>query len=209
MSPTLGSLAASSLSAATAGSVVKAMSPTAYCLALALLAAPPDTPEPPVASQDWPALQSSLQRLAVEMEILDPREVRYVLSRPEDFETDLNLLRRRYQEAVDAPPLSDSDRFPDRNSVNEYLSFNRAYRRYLEARQPLEPDRIWQFREALRETDWLYQVWDAVRDARCEFYYVTVRRQALKHLRALVGPKAYYSGQLPPYVPVWRFQDIR
>src|SRR5947208_11846723 len=42
--------------------------------------------------------------------------------------------------------------------VNDLLAFNRAYRRYLDARQPLEPDRCWQFREALRETDWLYQV---------------------------------------------------
>jgi hypothetical protein len=185
------------------------MSSKAVCLALALLAAPPDTPEPPVPAEDWPALQTALQELAVELEILDPREVRYVLTRPEDFETDLNLLRRRYHELADAPRLSDGGRFPDRNSVNEYLAFNRAYRRYLDARQPLEPDRTWQFREALRETDWLYQVWDAVRDARCEFYYVTVRRQALKRLRDLVGPDAYYNGELPPYVPVWRFQDIK
>lgn len=208
MPATVLSLAAAPVSAAT-GSVVKSMAPTAYCLALALLASPPDTPEPPVAPEDWPALQASLQRLAVEMEILDQREVRYVLTRPEDFETDLNLLRRRYLELADAPRLADGARFPDRTTVTEYITFNRAYRRYLEARQPLEPDRTWQYREALRETDWLYQVWDAVRDARCEFYYVTVRRQALKRLRDLVGPDAYAAGQLPPYVPVWRFQDIK
>jgi hypothetical protein len=184
------------------------MSPISCFLAAAMLSAPPDTPEPPVTADDWPALQTALQTLAVEWEILDPREVRYVLARPEDFENDLNLLRRRNQELAGAPKLADSRRFPDRNTVNELIGFNRAYRRYLEARQPLELDRSWQFRTALRETDWLYQVWDAVRDSRCEFYYVTVRRQALKRLRDLLGAEAYYAGQLPPYVPLWRFQEI-
>jgi hypothetical protein len=62
---------------------------------------------------------------------------------------------------------------------------------------------------ALQETDRLYQVWDAVRDARCDYYYVTVRRQALKRLRELIGDEAYYSASFPPCVPFWRFQQIR
>ena len=44
-----------------------------------------------------------------------------------------------------------------------------------------------------------------VRDARSEYYYVTVRRQALVLLRHLAGNHAFYSGQLPPHVPIWRF----
>jgi hypothetical protein len=58
----------------------------------------------------------------------------------------------------------------------------------------------------LLETDRLYQVWDAVRDARCDYYYVNVRRQALERLRELVGDEAYYSGDLPPCVPLWHFR---
>ncbi len=60
----------------------------------------------------------------------------------------------------------------------------------------------------LDETKRLYRVWDAVRDSKCEFYYVTVRRQALRKLRDLVGPEAYEAGDLPPHVPVWRFQAM-
>jgi hypothetical protein len=37
---------------------------------------------------------------------------------------------------------------------------------------------------------------------------VTVRRQALKKLRETVGEDAYWSGCLPPHVPVWRFARI-
>ena len=43
------------------------------------------------------------------------------------------------------------------------------------------------------------------RHAACEYYYVTVRRQALKKLKEMIGDQAYYSGSLPPHVPVWRF----
>jgi len=178
------------------------------CLVAAtLLTTPPDVPEPAPAADDWPAVQESLQKLAVEWEILDPRETRYVLARPEDFENDLNLLRRRYQNLKSAPKLNDCTRFPDRGTVNELLAFNRTYRRHLDARQPLEQDRCDGLRAALQETDWLYQVWDAVRDARCEYYYVTVRRQALKRLQTMLGQDAYAAGQLPPFVPLWRFQE--
>ena len=66
----------------------------------------------------------------------------------------------------------------------------------------------WEVRAILQETDQLYQIWDTVRDARCEYYYVTVRRQALKRLREALGDEAYFSGRLPPHVPLWRFQQI-
>jgi hypothetical protein len=177
-------------------------------LAAALLTQPPDTPEAAPPPEMFEMLRMPLQLLALEWEILDQREIRYVLVRAEDFSSDLNLLRRRSSELVDAPSANDCMRFPDRSLVNEYLAFNRAYRQQLDMRQPGEPARWWELRTALQETDYLYQVWDTVRDARCEYYYVTVRRQALKRLREMLGEDAYYSGQLPPYVPLWRFQSI-
>jgi hypothetical protein len=175
-------------------------------MALALLTAPPQTAVNPTDGAAWAALRPTLQALAVQLEILDPREVRYILARAEDFQSDLNLLRRRYRELADAPPVSDSFRFPDREAINEMLSFNRAYRQYIDIRQAVELSHWWEHQATLQETEQLYQVWDTVRDSRCEYYYVTVRRQALKRLRELLGAQAYYSGQLPPYVPLWRFQ---
>jgi hypothetical protein len=50
------------------------------------------------------------------------------LTRPEEFASDLKLLRCRYHEPADAPPLSDCRRFPDRATVSDLLRFNRAYR---------------------------------------------------------------------------------
>jgi hypothetical protein len=179
-----------------------------YFLAATLLTAPADTGEPAPNAQAFATLAPVLQGLAVQWEILDAREVRYILARPEDFASDLNLLRRRFHDLAEAPALRDGLRFPDREVVNDLLSFNRAYRQHLSIRQPVELVRWWELRTALQETDQLYQVWDTVRDARCEYYYVTVRRQALKRLRKLLGDEAYYFGRLPPHVPLWRFQEI-
>jgi hypothetical protein len=180
-------------------------------LAAALLtgSGPAEMQTPAVAQAAFPTLRFSLLSLALEWEILDPRETRYVLTRADDLTSDLRMLQRRYQDLVDAPPLSDAMRFPDRAVVNELLVFNRAYRSYIELRQPTEMAHVSDLRAVQREVDYLYQVWDAVRDARCEYYYVTVRRQALKHLRELLGEEAYYSGQLPPHVPVWRFRELK
>ncbi len=178
-------------------------------LAAALLAAPPGTPEDVPTPDRWPAVQDALHKTAIRLEILDERETRYVLARAEDYQTDLELLRRRYQELRDAPRLADSDRFPAREAVNQMIQFNRTYRGFLEGRQVWEADRAEVIGVALTETDRLYKVWDAVRDARCEFYYVTVRRQALKRLRDTLGETAYTAAELPPHVPAWRFQPAR
>jgi hypothetical protein len=178
-------------------------------LAAALLSAPPGTPETPPTPDRWPAVQEALHRTAIRFEILDERETRYVLARPDDFETDLDLLRRRYQDLRDAPRLEDADRLPAREAVNQLIQFNRTYRQHLEGRQAWEADRADVIGVALAETDRLYRVWDAVRDARCEFYYVTVRRQALKRLRESLGEQAYDTAELPPHVPAWRFLQAR
>ena len=84
--------------------------------------------------------------------------------------------------------------FPDRTLINDMLAFNRAYRQHLDNRQAMELSNAWELHEMLLEADRLYQIWDLVRDTRCDYYYVTVRRQALKKLKELIGDQAYYSG---------------
>lgn len=162
-----------------------------------------DVPQAFAASEP---LRVALQTTAVELEIMDPREARWVLTRPEDFQADVRMLRRRYQELADAPPLADAGRFPDRALVNECLAFNRAYRRNVEAHWA--PAREWETGEALGEVDRLYRIWDTVRDARGDYYYVTARRAALKSLREAIGEEAYARGELPCHVPLHRFRLV-
>jgi hypothetical protein len=193
------------------------MFPLDYVLAVALLATAPDCMEASTIAEKEEAadaydafvtVRPVLQAVALEWELLDPRETRYVMNRPEDFSGDVRLLRRRFSELHDAPPSFDCMRFPDRTLINELLKFNREYRQHLEARQATESLYWWELREGMLECDRIYQVWDMVREANCDYYYVTVRRQALKKLRENVGDPAFYSGVLPPHVPVWRFARI-
>ena len=60
---------------------------------------------------------------------------------------------------------------------------------------------------AMAETDRLYRIWDLVRDAGSDCYYVSVRRQALQTLRQAIGVGDFANGNLPPHVPVWRFSQ--
>ena len=177
-------------------------------LAALLLTAPAESaPDPKDAALlEW--LRPAVVQAALDAELLDPREERFLSGQSRDAVGDLKELQARAEALAQAPPAAECQRFPDRKLINDLLAFNRAYRQHLDSRQSLDTTRAYELNEALREADRLYQVWDTVRDARCEFYYVTVRRQALKKLRETVGPQAYYSAALPPHVPVWRFTRI-
>ena len=175
--------------------------------AFALISTSAGVLEPPPSPEYFPVVQRSIHAVAIDLEILDHRECRYILSRADDWQADLDLLRRRYADLKDSPAVAMSDALPPRWLVNHWIAFNRAYRKNLDERAAWELDREQDIREAVRETDRLYAVWDAVRDARCEFYYITVRRQALKKLGEILGDDDITC--LPPVVPEWRFVEIK
>lgn len=149
------------------------------------------------------------QFVAIALEVMDVRECRYLLAKPEDWANDVACIRRRWQELYDAPLLEDVGRWPAREVANELLLFNREYKRqYLEVLLVLYPMDS-QIERALDETEQLYLIWDSLRDARCEYYYTHIRRQALKRMRDKLGHELYQAGEMPPAVPVWRFGVIR
>jgi hypothetical protein len=177
-------------------------------MAISLLTTPQGPAETPLRAGQWRSLAPALQKVAIMWELLDRREIQHVMARPEEFEADLKLLRNRYRSLAGAPRLNDCQRFPERTIVNDLLTANRAYRQYLTGRQPVDLVHADDVRMVLNETDRLYEIWDVVRDARCRYYYVTVRRQALQQLREMIGTEAFYRAELPPHVPLWRFPQI-
>jgi hypothetical protein len=180
------------------------MVPLDYVLAVAVLTAPSGHPEgEPL--REHACLAKPLVALALQWELLDPREAALMALQPEGFEADLRHMQRRYHELIDAPPLVDHQRFPCRELACEFLTFNRAYHSHLTLCRECEGHGR-ELDQALTETDQLYHIWDLVRDAGSECYYVSVRRHALAALRAAIGPGEYYGGVLPPHVPVWRFE---
>jgi hypothetical protein len=168
---------------------------TAECLIAALmLTAPSDAPQ----RSEWAAvIRPSVLALALADEVLDPREKGFVMG--QDLMGDLTMLQGRHREFANAPQLDESERFPDRKLVNEFLAFNRAQRAYLILRRGIDLIHSEEISALIEANDRAYQVWDCVRDTRCVYYYVTVRRQSLSLLRDLLGAEAFYSGRMPPH----------
>jgi hypothetical protein len=184
------------------------MNPLQLLLAVVLLTSSPDKLEIPDSAALHQLVAPALTTLALHWELLDPRETDYLKSAP-DFVADVKLLQSRYAELHNAPPVAEVERFPGRDLVNDLLAFNRNYRDSVNARLGLDMVHIDELRTILEETDHLNRVYEAVRDARCDYYYVTYRRQALAQLRDLVGLEAFYNGQLPPHVPLSRIPEAR
>jgi hypothetical protein len=170
-----------------------------------LLSAPIGTPEPVPSAERWPAVQAALKQTAIEWEILDPRETRYVLAKLEDFQDDVDFLRKRRAELEEAPRVIDAFRLPEREMINDAIRFNRAFRKQMETRMVWEADRAVLIRVVIDENERLYRIWDAMRDARSDLHYITTRRMALLRLRDQIGPEIYEAAEFPPYVPDWRF----
>jgi hypothetical protein len=177
-------------------------------LALLLLTAPPDTVEIPDPVAAHRTLAPALGGLALHWELLDARETDYFRN-AQDFASDLKLLQGRYAEFHNAPRVAEVQRFPERELVNDMLTFNRTYHDSVHTRLNIDVLHGEELRATLAETDQLQRVYEAVRDARSDYYYVTYRRQALAQLRDLVGVENFYNGQLPPHVPLWRIPDDR
>jgi hypothetical protein len=196
--------------------LVKAADPADVMMipAAMLLEDPPGVPL--YASGDGQkSLMLAFSKLGVMRQLLDPREQRYLFVRESELESDLNVLRRRRVELNQAPLVSESEWLPNRAYANDLIRFNRSYRKHLEGRMMLELDRLPQLQVVMKENDTCYRLWDYMRDARCEFYYITVRRTALLNLKRELSELKDDAGnywetrRLPPYVPHWRFQEMK
>jgi hypothetical protein len=181
-----------------------------YVLALSLLASTDPIPTGIDGENLFNHLKASLIQISIEKEILDPRESRYILTSFYNcFYLDMELLRKRYHEFKDAPPVEDAMRFPDRKYINELMAFNGEYRSNMDRMGEAYNHRRDEYKEVIKETDKIRLILDAAWDASCDYYYVSVRRNALLKLKSLIGNNAYYSGELPPPVPVWRLREIK
>jgi hypothetical protein len=174
-------------------------------LAAALFSAPKEAGDS-IAALAWiDAARPSLLAAAMELEVLDGREREHYLAPKGNRADDFQLLLNKAHYFASMPVLEECRRFPSRQVINEYLAFNRAYRADLQKRLVIDPFHSEELRLAIYETDQLYSAWDTLRDARCEYYYVTVRRQALQNLKDTIGAEAFYSGRMPPHIPTWHF----
>lgn len=181
------------------------MFPYNYLVAVALIYQPAD-PDKFVHIDH--ALNDVIQDVAIEMEIWDPRENRAAFSTYDSF-NNLNLIRQRRVDLVGAPALCMCERYPARNEITNLLNFNLAYRCQLSMEIARVPYRFDELKTAQQQAEKLHLIWDTIRDSRCEYYYIYVRRLALRRVVELIGEDEFYNGHLPPFVPCWQFREIR
>lgn len=170
----------------------------------------PAMPQPYVVT-DADSYNNMWQVYFVATQIMDRREVRFVLTKPQDFFSDWAMMQRRADNLKNCPYLEDCDRFPDRLIINDLMVMNRLYNSHLEECISLYPTSK-SLEMAKDDNSYLYKVWDAARDAKCEYYYVHIRRQALRKLKILldeIDPTWYDMGRMPPHIPYWFFTEVR
>lgn len=172
---------------------------------LTLITAPVDAPVPPFPAELVPLLTG----VAVQLEIWDRREAGRWHAEPA---ATIAYLRTWHAILKDAPPLRYADRLPTCAAAEAAMQFNRDHQRWLNgelaaAAGRADPNYREELRDWAAENSRLADVWCDVRQATANDYY-SGRRGALQRLRDRLGDDAVLLGELPPCVPVWRFQTI-
>jgi hypothetical protein len=156
-----------------------------------------------------------VQSILIYFEIVDYREYKYIFGNMKSLGDDLTTIKNRLSTMGDAPYIKEAEYFPDRLIINEFLVFNRTYHNYLNNQFKLfhGTPHLRQFYEAvIEDNQFYYQIWDACRDAKCDYYYIHVRRQGLKKLKQelmKIDPLMWKAKQLPDFVPNYSFHKIK
>lgn len=148
--------------------------------------------------------------VSLELELIDPKEAPWFLmvTGDDDFKWGLDRSRGRWVELKDAPRISEAKLFPSQSELTPLMAFNRQYRDYIDIQIYVKPHKADEFRERLIEIDRIYYTFDTACDTQMAYFYINVKRAALKRLKEKLGPAMFYAGELPPAVPVWQFQRI-
>lgn len=118
------------------------------------------------------------------------------------------------------PNVRDFERFPDVKACLAAQEFARAYKNKLTEQKSLymesDPRRT-NLENAIRETDGLQVAWcklgwiqSYARGLNSSWspYSISGLRDQLNELRDLLGEEAYYNGEMPYPVPIWRFREV-
>ncbi len=170
---------------------------------------PVNSPVSPIPPEKFDAISKAVHLVAIEWQIMDERESRYICSKQEQFQEDVNFLRKRLNDLKDTPMIEDACRIPEKKLLDDAIAFNRQYKSHLDLRVIWEADRAHVLNEAIQETEYLYRLYDAMRESKCDFHYVSYRRLSLAKARKYMGEVAWEKGEIPDCVPIWRFYTLR
>jgi len=176
--------------------------PSDMVLASMILSAPAGALESDFSKEVWVAMKE----IAIREEWIDSRETTWLDAHPV-IQFRVDYLRGRRDEMLDCPKSTEINRFPTRAQIEPRLIFNREFNKKMLFAFTWESDRQDFLRLVLKENEELYNIWSACSDARSEFTYVPYRREALRKMKKLMGEDKFVLGEMPDYVPSWRFYE--
>lgn len=112
--------------------------------------------------------------------------------------------------AVSSPYLYHVERFPTLHHLcyTELMHENLKYQEHLHKMLNLYPNQVGILDE-MKEAEQIRLAWDALQDAKNDEYPAWRRRKGLQQMLNIIGPEAFMRGEMPMYVPVWRFREVR
>lgn len=150
------------------------------------------TSDGPVSDAELAIFRPAILAVSQANEICDQREGAYLFCAPQEA---LETLRNRWVDFADAPHLADRDRFPDRKFCVDRCAINRERRAWLVKLG--EVNSLWKAEcdAEIGFVDREYEIWDNLRDAHQDGYWIVTRRIALLRVRELIGDD-FYAGRL-------------
>lgn len=120
-----------------------------------------------------------------------------------NYGSDLCWCQCRWRDLYDAPPAEDRFRLPHRKAIASYLEMNYHFTEW--ANHQYNFTNYFEVEATLAEANQLREFWTAALEAQTNIH----PRVALKRMRTIIGAEAYYNGHWPPWVPIWRYREIR
>lgn len=152
-----------------------------------------------------------VSKVATQLQLMDYREQATFFRFEYMFDRDIEEISQRYRDLSHMPYIEDGQRFPDRDTVLAILAANSNFIEMTRIRMSCVNEETLReaYRATIAEANKASLAWDRLRDARAGFYFVTYRRKCLSELRAFIGEQDYYSGVMPPFIPLGRLREIR
>jgi hypothetical protein len=187
--------------------------PASDCVtATMMITAPEETPVEIPTGKRFQEMVYAIHTVAIGMQIMDEREKGYFFTSNVTFTSDMNIIRRRHNDLKDVPMIESMGRFPSREMIYPLVKFNRDFNCKMTERMRWESDRADFYRLVLEENRQLFEIWDSLMDANSPHMMVNYRRYYLKvfkcKLEKMQGEGAFLTGELPDYVPSWRFAKL-
>ena len=120
------------------------------------------------------------------------------------FASTITDLRYRYNYLKDFPRVEECARLPSWVVCENFLMENSTYQKSLCERQKYDVLHASELDAAIKETKALSLFWKTLHTAQTTHYTINIRRDALNRVRELSGTSAFYRGELPPHLPLWR-----